>query len=97
MEGLYYLNNIYKVYYLPFNEDKKLNKKLRKRIHDILNIKFKENYILGFYYDDLEMTKHITIKICNAWISEENLHYFEKEIRKFLIKNKRKNKIIIEI
>lgn len=94
------INVIDKIYMLPYNDDKNINKKLRKYISTIFKI-LNEPYEIGFSFSQIDGSKNITVKVSDL-IHDSNLDYFESQIRKYLARQKekkepRRRKIVIEI
>lgn len=94
------INVIDKIYMLPYNDDKNINKKLRKYISTIFKM-LNEPYEIGFSFSQIDGSKNITVKVSDL-IHDSNLDYFESQIRKYLARQKekkepRRRKIVIEI
>lgn len=79
---------IHKIYLLPYDDDKKINKRLRRKVSELFR-SINENYKVGFLHDgDI---KHITIEV-PILISDHKLDFFETQIRKFIKRKERKPK-----
>jgi hypothetical protein len=93
------INVIDKIYMLPYNDDKNINKKLRKYISDLFK-KLNEPYEIGFSFSSIDGSKYITVKVEN-FVHDTKMDYFETQIRKYLSRQKaktpRRRKIVIEI
>jgi hypothetical protein len=84
---------------LPYNDDKNINKKLRKYISDLFK-KLNEPYEIGFSFSPIDGSKYISVKVSD-FVHDTKMDYFETQIRKYLSKEKaktpRRRKIVIEI
>ena len=94
------INVIDKIYMLPYNDDKNINKKLRKYISNLFKM-INEPYEIGFSFSQIDGSKYITVKVSD-FVHETKMDYFETQIRKYLSREKvkkepRRKKIIIEI
>jgi hypothetical protein len=94
------INVIDKIYMLPYNADKNINKKLRKYISDLFK-KLNEPYEIGFSFSPIDGSKYISVKVSD-FVHDTKMDYFETMIRKYLSREKekkepRRKKIVIEI
>jgi hypothetical protein len=94
------INVIDKIYMLPYNDDKNINKKLRKYVSTLFKI-INEPYEIGFSFSQIDGSKHITVKVSD-FVHDTKMDYFESCIRKYLAREKqtkepRRRKIVIEI
>jgi hypothetical protein len=94
------INVIDKIYMLPYNDDKNINKKLRKYISTIFKM-INEPYEIGFSFSPVDGSKYITVKVSD-FVHDTKMDYFETRIRKYLSREKqtkepRRRKIVIEI
>ena len=94
------INVVNKIYMLPYNDDKNINKKLRKYIVNIFKM-LNEPYELGFSFSPIDGSKYISVKVSD-FVHDTKMDYFETQIRKYLAREKqtkqpRRKKIVIEI
>ena len=94
------INIINKIYMLPYNDDKNINKKLRKYIVNIFKM-LNEPYEIGFSFSPIDGSKYISVKVSD-FVHDSKMDYFETQIRKYLSREKdtkkqRNRKFIITI
>jgi hypothetical protein len=84
------ISAIHRIYLLPYNDDKNINKKLRRKVSELFK-SINESYKIGFLYNEYDNTKCITVEVPTL-IHDSKIDFFETMIRKFLRTKPRKQK-----
>lgn len=84
------ISAIHRIYLLPYNDDKNINKKLRRKVSELFK-SINESYKIGFLYNEYDDTKNITVEVPTL-IHDTKIDFFETQLRKFLRRKERKPK-----
>jgi len=84
------ISAIHRIYLLPYNDDKRINKRLRKKVSELFK-SINESYKIGFLYNEYDNSKSITVEVPTL-IHDTKIDFFETQIRRFLKRKERKPK-----